>query len=96
MEVAAKPDEKTRAITWRVRVALVVLLVLAIGVVFVTNKLLTDRFTESTRNRAECGSRRSVAFCLTARRAGRQSNRCNTGCKIDDRSHVEILSNFVV
>lgn len=41
------------AISWRVRIALVALLVLAIGVISVTNRLLTDRFTESTRNRAE-------------------------------------------
>jgi len=33
--------------------ALVALLVLAVAVISVTNRLLTDRFTESTRNRAE-------------------------------------------
>jgi len=38
---------------WRIRVAVGVLLILAVIVVSVTNKLLTDRFTESTRNRAE-------------------------------------------
>ncbi|MEP2920335.1 ATP-binding protein [Sulfitobacter sp.] len=41
------------AISWRVRIALVGLLVLAIVVISITNRLLTDRFTESTRNRAE-------------------------------------------
>lgn len=46
-------DNQTRAINWRVRIALVALLALAIAVVWVTNSLLTDRFTESTRNRAE-------------------------------------------
>ncbi|KIN69490.1 sensor histidine kinase [Sulfitobacter donghicola] len=41
------------AISWRVRLALGVLLVMAIVVISVTNRLLTDRFTETTRNRAE-------------------------------------------
>ena len=40
-------------LSWRVRVALGVLLALAVATVWVTNVLLTDRFTESTRNRAE-------------------------------------------
>lgn len=35
------------------RIALLVLLVLAVGVVAVTNRLLTDRFTDKTRDRAE-------------------------------------------
>lgn len=44
-----------RAITisWRVRLALMTLLVVAVATVWVTNRLLTDRFTDSTRNRAE-------------------------------------------
>ncbi|MCV3271979.1 sensor histidine kinase [Roseobacter sinensis] len=53
MDNSADPDPQTRTINWRVRVALAVLLLLAVVVVSVTNKLLTDRFTESTRNRAE-------------------------------------------
>ena len=44
---------KPAAISWRVRVALFIMLIFAIGVISVTNRLLTDRFTESTRNRAE-------------------------------------------
>ncbi|WP_085795524.1 sensor histidine kinase [Falsiruegeria litorea] len=44
---------RSTAISWRVRLALVVLLVVATATVWVTNRLLTDRFTESTRNRAE-------------------------------------------
>ncbi|NDW47516.1 ATP-binding protein [Ruegeria sp. PrR005] len=40
-------------LSWRVRLALVFLLVSATATVWVTNRLLTDRFTESTRNRAE-------------------------------------------
>ncbi|MGD1884198.1 MAG: ATP-binding protein [Paracoccaceae bacterium] len=44
---------KGGTIGWRVRVALVVLTVVAIATVYTTNRLLTDRFTETTRNRAE-------------------------------------------
>ncbi|MRU14109.1 sensor histidine kinase [Roseovarius sp. A21] len=44
---------RTRTISWRARLALVAILAMAIGVVYVTNRLLTDRFTENTRNRAE-------------------------------------------
>lgn len=40
-------------IGWRVRLALVLLLVIAAATIWVTNSLMTDRFTESTRNRAE-------------------------------------------
>jgi two-component system, NtrC family, C4-dicarboxylate transport sensor histidine kinase DctB len=40
-------------ISWRVRIALVALLVVATTTVWVTNRLLTDRFTQSTRNHAE-------------------------------------------
>jgi len=42
-----------RTTTWRMRFVFVVLVALAVAVVFITNRLLTDRFTESTRNRAE-------------------------------------------
>src|SRR5699024_8019758 len=38
---------------WRFRVLLFVVLVAAVATVWVTNRLLTDRFTEVTRNRAE-------------------------------------------
>jgi two-component system C4-dicarboxylate transport sensor histidine kinase DctB len=48
-----KPNWQPAAISWRVRMALAALLILAVGVISVTNRLLTDRFTESTRNRAE-------------------------------------------
>lgn len=40
-------------LSWRVRAALVLVLVSATATVWITNRLLTDRFTESTRNRAE-------------------------------------------
>lgn len=39
--------------SWRVRLALVVLMMAAVATVWVTNRLLTDRFTATTRNRAE-------------------------------------------
>ncbi|KUJ81765.1 sensor histidine kinase [Ruegeria profundi] len=38
---------------WRLRLAVIALLVAAVATVWITNRLLTDRFTESTRNRAE-------------------------------------------
>ncbi|MDW4496379.1 ATP-binding protein [Sulfitobacter sp. D35] len=49
----ANTERKTPKMNWRVRVALALLLVLATITVYVTNRLLTDRFTESTRTRAE-------------------------------------------
>ena len=44
---------RARTISWRVRLALGLLTVVAITTVYFTNRLLTDRFTETTRNRAE-------------------------------------------
>ncbi|PJE37456.1 two-component system sensor histidine kinase [Pseudooceanicola lipolyticus] len=44
---------RTDTLSWRVRLALLVLLVAAVVTVWTTNRMLTDRFTESTRNRAE-------------------------------------------
>ncbi|MBO9445154.1 ATP-binding protein [Ruegeria sp. R14_0] len=38
---------------WRLRAAVIFLLIATVTTVYVTNRLLTDRFTESTRNRAE-------------------------------------------
>ncbi|MEO1139453.1 MAG: ATP-binding protein [Pseudomonadota bacterium] len=49
----SKADRSTRTLGWRARLALLLLVAIAISVVAVTNKLLTDRFTENTRNRAE-------------------------------------------
>lgn len=45
--------KRTGPISWRVRMALLVLTVLAVVTVVVTNNLLTDRFTQNTRNKAE-------------------------------------------
>ncbi len=55
---AAKPAPATLwpragSIGWRLRVALAVVLVAAAATVWITNTLLTSRFTETTRNRAE-------------------------------------------
>ncbi|WP_407696766.1 sensor histidine kinase [Sedimentitalea xiamensis] len=44
---------RSDGISWRVRLALVILLIVAVGTIWVTNRMMTDRFTESTRNRAE-------------------------------------------
>ncbi|WP_102107385.1 sensor histidine kinase [Oceaniglobus roseus] len=38
---------------WRLRILFVTLVVIALAVVWITNAFLTERFTESTRNRAE-------------------------------------------
>ena len=52
MNEASSTREKTKA-SWRVRVAIGLLLIFAVITISITNKLLTDRFTETTRNRAE-------------------------------------------
>ncbi len=49
-----QPLGETSATTsWRVRLAVAVLVLLAVGVVLTTNRWLSERFTETTRNRAE-------------------------------------------
>jgi len=50
---APVPVRRARTTGWRARFALLLLLILAAVVVYVTNRFLTDRFTETTRNRAE-------------------------------------------
>ncbi len=50
---SSPPSEVPLSVGWRVRLALIVLLVIAVATISITNKLLTNRFTESTRNRAE-------------------------------------------
>lgn len=40
-------------ISWRAKLVIALLVLLAIGVVLVTNRWLSERFTETTRNRAE-------------------------------------------
>ncbi len=51
--VAAPRQPRSGPIGWRTRMALVLLIVVAAATVWVTNRMLTNRFTESTRNRAE-------------------------------------------
>ncbi|MBV2361086.1 sensor histidine kinase [Thalassococcus sp. CAU 1522] len=49
----ASDDRRSGPLSWRVRAALIALVALAVATVWITNSLLTDRFTETTRNRAE-------------------------------------------
>lgn len=44
---------RRKPVHWLVRVAVAVLILLAIGVVLVTNRWLSERFTETTRNKAD-------------------------------------------
>ncbi len=55
MQDADTHDEAApaRTFSWRVKLAVVILVLFAAGVVLVTNRWLSERFTESTRNRAE-------------------------------------------
>jgi two-component system, NtrC family, C4-dicarboxylate transport sensor histidine kinase DctB len=46
-------QENAQGLPWRVKLAVGVLLLLAVVVVLVTNRLLTDRYVDDTRNRAE-------------------------------------------
>ncbi len=46
-------DSRAPGITWRVKLVVVLLIVLAVAVVLGTNRWLSERFTEVTRNRAE-------------------------------------------
>ncbi len=48
------PEQKsTLTVSWRVRIAIAILMVFAVVTISVTNNLLTSRFTESTKSRAE-------------------------------------------
>ncbi len=57
MSVAAKRSSKTRSrlrtISWRVRLVLFLFVLAGAATIWATNRSLTDRFTETTRNRAE-------------------------------------------
>ncbi|MGA0541628.1 sensor histidine kinase [Neotabrizicola sp. VNH66] len=46
-------QDAPQGLPWRVKLAVVLLVVLAIGVVVVSNRWLTDRFVDSTRNRSD-------------------------------------------
>jgi two-component system C4-dicarboxylate transport sensor histidine kinase DctB len=47
------PVPRPRTISWRARLVLAGLFLVAVVVVLTTHRMLTDRFTENTRNRAE-------------------------------------------
>ncbi|UWQ89531.1 sensor histidine kinase [Rhodobacteraceae bacterium M382] len=49
----SKKNTRSSTISWRVRLAILVLMITAGATIWVTNRLMTSRFTESTRNRAE-------------------------------------------
>ncbi|MBA3909060.1 MAG: two-component system sensor histidine kinase [Rhodobacter sp.] len=54
--ISIDPQQQTTAapgLPWRVKLAVGLLLLLAAGVVLVSNRLLTDRYTADTRSRAE-------------------------------------------
>lgn len=51
-DIASQTDE-TQGISWRVKLIVAVMVVLAVAVVLTTNRWLSERFTETTRNRAE-------------------------------------------
>ncbi|KPP87885.1 MAG: two-component system, NtrC family, C4-dicarboxylate transport sensor histidine kinase DctB [Rhodobacteraceae bacterium HLUCCO07] len=50
---SGQPARRTPLTGWWTRIALVFLILVAVVTVLVTNQLLTERFTETTRNRAE-------------------------------------------
>lgn len=51
--ISPLPRPRARTLSWRARLVLLLLCAFAVAVVVTTNRLLTDRFTENTRNRAE-------------------------------------------
>lgn len=51
--ILADEADQPPGISWRVKLAIVLMVVLAVGVVLVTNRWLSERFTENTRTRAE-------------------------------------------
>ena len=53
MSASVKPEVQPALTAWRVRVLMIVLIATAVFTVWFTNQYLTERFTESTRSRAE-------------------------------------------
>lgn len=51
--VTQRKQLRLRTISWRVRLMLLALCIIAGSTIWITNSLLTDRFTQNTRNRAE-------------------------------------------
>lgn len=52
-DLSSDPSDQTQGISWRIKLVIAVMILLAVGVVLVTNRWLSERFTETTRNRAE-------------------------------------------
>ncbi len=52
-DTADTGDEQRTGADWRTRISFIVFVAIAVAVVWFTNQLLTERFTETTRNRAE-------------------------------------------
>lgn len=52
-EHLTETSEESTQLSWRVRLAIAMLIAAAVAVVWITNMLLTERFTETTRNRGE-------------------------------------------
>jgi two-component system, NtrC family, C4-dicarboxylate transport sensor histidine kinase DctB len=50
---ASDLSDASRGLPWRVKLVVTLLMLLAVGIVLVTNQWLTARFSETTRNRAE-------------------------------------------
>ena len=46
-------SQRVAKLSWRVRFALLAILIIAVATVFFTNQLLTERFTQSTKQRAQ-------------------------------------------
>ena len=53
IDIDPDPADMPRRFSWRVRLTIGLLMAVAVAVVWVTNSWLTQRFTETTRNRAE-------------------------------------------
>ncbi len=50
---STRASKRAAARSWRIRLAAAVLILMALSVVLTTNRWLSERFTETTRNRAE-------------------------------------------
>jgi two-component system C4-dicarboxylate transport sensor histidine kinase DctB len=56
MQDASPPSDESgnaQGLSWRVKLVITLLVLVAIGVVLVTNRWMSERFTETTRNRAD-------------------------------------------
>ncbi len=50
---ASQMNEKPQGLPWRAKLVIALLIVAALGVVLVSNRWLTERFTDATRNRSD-------------------------------------------